>query len=286
MDAEKSKFLTDLVEYPEETTLTEYKSALPFDSKTDFGIKLVKHILGLANAGGGYIVIGFQEDSNRKLVPDPNMIDLVGRSYETTSLSQSVDSYLSPGQRIELQVHKVEHKGKTFPVISIQGFNDSPYFCGKECLGSNSKPLLREGAIYVRDPAVKTVVIAGPEHWNVILRRAVTQKQTEMVDQLRSLLEQLGLSALTPKSAEPPVQDLSWFSSESQKARSILKELAPQGGIFELHHYPVGVSTTWNQAELVAAAEKSVVRKTGWPMGFVSHNPDFSPKPTNHGVRA
>jgi len=80
---------------------------LPFDSQSDFAIKLVKHILGLANAGGGYIVIGFQEDSNRKLVPDPNLIDLVGRSYETTSLSQSVDSYLSPGQRIELQVHKV-----------------------------------------------------------------------------------------------------------------------------------------------------------------------------------
>jgi hypothetical protein len=50
------------------------------------------------------------------------------------------------------------------------------------------------GAIYVRDVAAKTVVIAGPEHWNAILKRAVAQRQTELVDHFRALLGQLGLA--------------------------------------------------------------------------------------------
>ncbi len=84
--------------------------------------------------------------------------------------------------------HKIQHAGKSYPIISVEGFTDSPFFCGKEYVDSNSKPILREGAVYVRDPAAKTVLIAGPKHWDVILKRAVSHRQTELVDQLRSLL--------------------------------------------------------------------------------------------------
>jgi predicted HTH transcriptional regulator len=86
MDAEKQKFLITLLEYPEETTLAEYKSALAFDSKTEFGAKLIKHILGMANTGGGYIIIGFQEAKSGKLLQDTNLTDVVSGSYETTRL--------------------------------------------------------------------------------------------------------------------------------------------------------------------------------------------------------
>jgi predicted HTH transcriptional regulator len=182
-------------------------------------LSVVKHILGQANTGGGYIVIGFQEDRNGKLLADPALTEDVSRSYETTRLSQSVDSFLSPGQRIELQVHKVPFDGRICPVISVQAFNESPYFCGKEFLGAATKPILREGTIYVRDVAAKTVVIAGPEHWNLILKTAVTQRQTELLEHLRSLLGQLGISisGATPTVNPAVAKNQEWFESESKE---------------------------------------------------------------------
>ena len=160
MDAEKLRFVTSFIEYPEETALTEYKSAVCFELRSDFGAKLVKHIFGQANVGGGYIVIGFQEDANGKLRPDPALIEEVSRSYETTRLSQSVDAILGGGQRIELLVHKISFNGKVYPVISVQGFKTSPYFCGRDYVAADGTTILKQGAVYVRDEVAKTVVIS------------------------------------------------------------------------------------------------------------------------------
>jgi len=197
MDAEKLKFLTTLVEYPEETATAEYKSGITFDSAEDFGLKLIKHILGQANAGGGYVIIGFKEETSGKLTPDPTMDVSVSRSYETTRLSQSVDKFLASGQRIELQVHKIEAQSITYPVISVQGFDDSPLFCGRDASGRDGKPILKEGAIYIHDVAAKTVTIAGPNQFNSLLKVAVGRRQSEMLNHLRSLLSEMGLSLPT-----------------------------------------------------------------------------------------
>src|SRR2546422_840230 len=147
MDQERYAFLTTLVQYAEETATAEYKSGIAFDPTNDFGAKLIKHILGQANAGGGYVIIGFKEETAGKLIPDPAMDASVSRSYETTRLSQSVDKYLASGQRIELQVHKIEANSIIYPVISVQSFDDSPLFCGRDFKGQDGKPILKEGAI-------------------------------------------------------------------------------------------------------------------------------------------
>ena len=54
----------------------------------------------------------------------------------------------------------------------------------------------------------------------------------------------------------------------------------------EIAHYPVGINGDWPQADLLAAAQKSVCRNTGWPIGVVLTNPEFSPKPMSDGIRA
>jgi hypothetical protein len=288
MDLEKQKFILTLLEYPEETAVTEYKSAIAFDSKSDFGAKLIKHILGQANTGGGYIVIGFQEGTNGKLLADTALNEEVARSYETTRLSQSVDSFLSPGQRAELQVHKVDYGGRTHPVISVQGFKGSPYFCGRDFVGTGTKPILREGAIYVRDVAAKTVLVAGPEHWNLIIKTAVSQRQTELLEHLRSLLGQLGISIPSAAPTVNPVVAMNheWIDSESRAARSKLRDLHASSGLFELSHFPEVTAFMWDQSRLVAAAQRAVARKTGWPIGLVMNRAEFAPKPTSSGIRA
>jgi len=288
MDIEKHQFILSLLEFPEETPLTEYKSAIAFDPRSDFAAKLAKHILGQANSGGGYIVIGFREGSDGKLAVDPALDEHVSRSYETTRLCQSIDSFLSLGQRIGLQVHKEELNSRTFPVISVQEFRGSPYFCRKDCLGADGKFILREGAIYIRDVAAKTVSIAGPEHWNSILKIAVGQKQNEQLEHLRVLLSQVGLTVPNVRSSINPdfVRSQTWMDSQREIARKKLRERHPSAGIFEVSHFPDGSTVMLDQVRLVVAAQKAIVRKTGRPIGMVMNKPEFAPKPAADGINA
>jgi hypothetical protein len=220
MDSEKLAFLTTLVEYPEETATAEYKSGLVFDPTDDFGAKLMKHILGMANAGGGYVIIGFREEKSGKLTSDPSMDISVSGSYETTRLSQSVDRYLASGQRIQLQVHKIEANSITYPVISIQSFDDSPLFCGRDFNGRDAKPILKEGAIYIRDIAAKTVIVAGPDQFKGLLKVAVGRRQSEVLRQLRSLLIEMGLSVPSGSSVPPDAAAEAKFEQWSQLQRA------------------------------------------------------------------
>jgi hypothetical protein len=290
MDETKSQFLKTLIEYPEETATAEYKSAIAFDSKTEFGVKVVKPILGQANAGGGYVVVGFREDAKKTLVPDPALDETVAGSYETTRLCQSVDSYVSEGQRIDLQVHKIEFLGKVYPIISVQGSKEGPLFCCKDVRGADDKLILKEGAIYIRDAAAKTVVVAGAQQFNMLLKLAVEKRQGEIVRQVRSLLDGTQSPSTTPPIDRQRVADTSnrrWLEGERNAAVSGMKEALPSTEAYiEVTHYPVMHERSWSQRELVTAAQKAVCRNTGWPMGVVLTKPEGAPKPLKDGIRA
>jgi hypothetical protein len=60
----------------------------------------------------------------------------------------------------------------------------------------------------------------------------------------------------------------------------------PKHSYIEVAHYPVGIGGGWSQAELLTAAQKSVCRNTGWPLGVVLTRPELSPKPMSDGIRA
>jgi hypothetical protein len=60
----------------------------------------------------------------------------------------------------------------------------------------------------------------------------------------------------------------------------------PERSYIEIAHYPVSIDGGWSQVELLEAAQKSICRNTGWPMGVVLTNPELSPKPMNDGIRA
>jgi hypothetical protein len=60
----------------------------------------------------------------------------------------------------------------------------------------------------------------------------------------------------------------------------------PAHSYIEVAHYPIAIDRKWSQDELLLAAQKSVCRNTGWPIGVVLTNPQSSPKPESGGIRA
>jgi hypothetical protein len=228
MDSEDYAYLKTLLEYPEETATAEYKSAIAFEEKDEFSAKLVKHILGQANAGGGYVIIGFKENAERRLTADPGMTPQTCGSYETTRLSQFVDKYLASGQRIDLQVLKVESQGVTYPIISVGSFDEVPFFSGRDLSTRDGKPILREGAVYVRDKAAKTVTMAGPSQFKALLKVAVSQRQSDVLGQFRSLLADMGLSLPSSTAGVPDTTEQEafeeWVKAKRTKALSEWKK--------------------------------------------------------------
>jgi len=210
----------------------------------------------------------------------------IARSYETTRLCQSVDSFLSAGQRIELQVHKVELNGKVYPIISIQGFKEGPLFCGRDFTGKDGKLILKEGAVYIRDSAARTVVMAGPQQFTALLKLAVERRQAEIVQQVRVLV---GVPIAAPEDASRGRKAADeWVKKESITAIAEMQSAMPNvtAAHIEIAHYPMQAGHNWSQDQLLLAAQKSICRNTGWPMGVVLNRPDAAPKSMSTGIRA
>lgn len=175
----RKNFYQDLLEQPGEYREVDYKAAIALDANADFDAKFVKHILGMANAGGGLIVIGYKEVSPksssrstrpqaRLLGPDPKMSEEVAGSYDPTRLAQKVQYFLVKGQRVDLGVKQVKYrekrfrsaKGRVFPIIEVSPCGSIPLICRRDHKNHDGKRILQAGAIYLRTGGAQTICVA------------------------------------------------------------------------------------------------------------------------------
>ncbi len=59
--SDSAEFRQRLLSHPGERQEVDYKESHAFAPDDEFSLKLVKHIHGMANGGGGWLVIGFSE---------------------------------------------------------------------------------------------------------------------------------------------------------------------------------------------------------------------------------
>ena len=172
--AEDPKYLKELLQYPAEAKDVEYKAAVKFNERTVFAAKLTKQILGFANSGGGYLIIGYKEQSDGSHAPDPDITDEIVASYDVTRLCQHIGKYLDGQDRIKMTIRKEEFAGIRYPIIRIHQFQDCPLFCTKnyvspEC-GDN---ILELGKVYIRTEEARIRVAATveePSEWRQLIR--------------------------------------------------------------------------------------------------------------------
>ena len=142
-------FRQALLTSPGERQQVDYKSSIAFDAGTEFGLKLIKHILGMANTGGGWIVIGYD---NLTLQPDSNHSPKVASTYDSTRLSEAVDKVKYGEQPIQLTVFMETHSvvNSIHPIIHVLGFERSPFICRstKSASDTNKTILKSEKSLY------------------------------------------------------------------------------------------------------------------------------------------
>ncbi len=258
--------LVGLLKFPGESPSTDYKEAKAFSPKDDFGIKLVKHILGMANSGGGHLVIGYSE-RNEKLEPDPAMNDGVTASYDSTSLSQTIGSFVRGEEKPTVVVEKVPYDGQHYPIVCVQEFSRNPFFCRSTVDGADEKPILRQGALYVRDQHTRTVEVASPAQWEQLISRCVRKRQSEMLDAFGRVLSELRSGERREETTY--IKDFETVvARERVSARQRLaQENVPVAGWY-CWHAPVDPHGPFNPKQLRDAAERAVRHSTGLPIGL------------------
>lgn len=186
--ASRQRLLTS----PGERQDIDYKSSMPFGDDGEFSLKLIRHIQGMANAGGGWLVIGFTERDEQGWVPDPDHSTDICGSYDPTLLSQKVNSYVERGQQVRLSVYLETHPdtGLLYPEIRVEGFERIPFVC-RSNKPDNGERILRQGAVFLRRPGAETSEVSKPQDWEDLINRCVRLRRDEYLTEFGALLERM-----------------------------------------------------------------------------------------------
>lgn len=299
---EAARLRQSYLQYPGESPDVDYKAACSFKSGDDFSLDLVRHILGMANAGGGYIVIGYKEDASGNPQPDASLNDAIAAAYDASNLASFVERHVRGEDKVDLTIYKEHFSGRTFPMISVGPFERRPFFCKSKKKNSKGEIVLKEGALYFRNASARTVELAGPAEWEKLVDICVERRQNETVQRVTDSLERAGFQISRPLAqrqkrqtkerrnlakdkVDTRIKEIEKFALDARKeAEQSFKTHGLTHGHIEVTHGPLR-NHRWTQQQLLEAAEKSSLHRTGWPMGVVLHN-ESRPKPVTRGIVA
>lgn len=194
--------LADLVERRIESPDVEYKNFIPLTGGIERA-KIARHICALANAGGGWLVFGFEDDG----VPSaPHPGDLA--AYGQDVINGIGAKYLEPQPHCE--VYQVTAaSGLSYPVVRVPPHGAVPV-CAKTDGPQDAKGRpqgINKGVHYVRAPGPKSVPIDSPELWREVLRRCVVADRTSLLTSIGQLFDRPQPAA---DSATPLLQTMDW----------------------------------------------------------------------------
>ena len=177
------KDLLPLITEPRENLAYEYKYWLDLTSKDHKDkAKLAKAAIALANHGGGFIVIGF-DDKGLVSQPRPEEIPEITQD----SVNAAICRYADP--EFHCEVYEVLHPDTdvshtivvvpntlTVPVMSKQGYR----YRDKEVIAKNS--------YYIRKPGPRSEQPQMAEEWRTLLNRCVRATRDEMLEAIPSIV--------------------------------------------------------------------------------------------------
>ena len=163
----------------------EFKRSLPLGEKTGKA-KLAKEICALANHGGGWIVLGREDDGS---YPAALAKDLSGVNQDT--INQIASAYLQPAPHCSVRWMKPNEVAFDVLVIWVSPLGVSPV-CGAKNgpngQGGGTVGIVR-GVHYIRKAGPVSAPIESPDEWQTVIRRCVLSDKTTLLAALTTMLE-------------------------------------------------------------------------------------------------
>jgi hypothetical protein len=236
--AEIAAQLQSLVEDPREALNIEVKRWLDLTIKADQAV-LAKAAIALANHGGGFIVLGFDELTDGAFechLPRPASLD----AYSQDVIARIVAAYAEPAFQVEVSHVARQADGGAHPVVLVPGGHRTPIMAKK---GSPDQKTLISGRVYIRRPTPESAEPGSAVEWRDLLDRCVRAGRDDLLDAIRGVLDGRGERSLP---VEPT--SLERLEAWTQAGTARWKALAPTVKNGELLD-PPGIYTVAYQIE-------------------------------------
>ncbi|MBA3425596.1 MAG: ATP-binding protein [Rubrobacter sp.] len=239
---------------------------------------LVKAILALANHGGGYVLIGYDDVTRDPSLRPANFVS----GYDQDTVNGIVRSYADPQIHIQVE-HSPDARGNNHPVVIVPGGHSVPVRCKRD--GPN-RVHVRQHSIYIRRPGPTSEEPQTAQEWQELIRRCVLNDRNNLLEQVSSILQP---HSATTETEGAPVSDLhrSWLEN-SQERFEELNDQSFDGiidqGPFALGYWRAAYTITPERTDLSLPFFRDELRRivgneTGWPVGIFMERDGARPRP-------
>jgi len=252
--------LQELVDTPTERLDVELKAWVDL---TDNGnrAQLAKAILALANHGGGFVVIGF-DDGGQSAAGRPQNLD----GYNQDRINDIVDRFAEPSFHCDVHYVRRTQDGAIHPIVVIPGGHRTPVRCKRGSQGNE----VHENRYYMRRPGPASEEAKSAHEWDELIGRCVRHRRDEVAEILRNVLE--GRAPRIESTMEEAARLDAWTAESLERwnaATGAIPDNGANAGICMPHgHYSVSAVIDATRVTLAQAedAAKNAARTkyTGW----------------------
>ena len=274
--------LLPLISEPREDLAVEYKTWLDLSHEKDKAT-LAKACIALANHGGGFLVLGFDEDGDS--------LDSVAKPAGIGEITQDainsiVRRYADPPFHCQLNLISHPETSVVHPLISVPSDQSVPVISKRDCHGT-----IQQHRCYVRKPGPISEEPKSAEEWRTLFRRCAQANREEMLSAIRSIM--LG-RAETEVSTSSSIQEFEDFRTTSfQRWKTITKDVDPNSperfpnGYYEVSVHFVGATPADNMTVLKQRLSQAQrIKLTGWDPFLEMDREEWRPYPLDDHIEA
>jgi hypothetical protein len=284
-DSRSDADLQELLARPREALDIEVKNWLDMKD-ANHRADLAKAIIAIANHGGGFVVMGLDEDgAGQFTVASERPQDLSLFSQDV--IQDVVQKYLEPviQCRVDHVVHPDGHG--SFPVIVVPGEHRTPI---KARAGSPDGKLV-VNRVYIRRPGPRSEEPKTSAEWDQLFERCIRARRDELLDGIRDLLA--GASP-RPAAVVPTLRDrLAAFMAKgeqnwAQRVATLPPNAPPRfpHGFYDAGFALDGILPERGLGALASVLQNSLRNHSGWPPFAYLHSEPFRPRPIGGAIEA